>query len=81
MDAANPFNLVLQDLTEKDGMGGKETVEKLLTVDHQVKAIVSSVYSSDPVMTNSSKYGFVGALLKPYSMKELCAAIEKVSKK
>ena len=81
MDAGNPFDLVLLDLTVRGGMGGKETVEKLLAIDHQVKAIVSSGYSSDPVMKDYSKYGFAGALPKPYSMKELCAAIEKVSKK
>ena len=81
MDAGNPFDLVLLDLTVEDGMGGKETVEKLLSIDHQVKAIVSSGYSSDPVMTDYNRYGFVETLPKPYSMKELCAVIEKVSKK
>ncbi len=47
-----PFDAVILDLTVKGGMGGKETFKKLLKLDPQVKAIVSSGYSTDIVMTD-----------------------------
>ena len=43
-----PFAAVILDLTVPGGMGGKEAMEKLLKIDPQVKAIVSSGYSDDP---------------------------------
>jgi len=51
MDSGQFFDAVILDLTVKGGMGGKDTVKELLKTDPQVKAIVSSGYSSDPVMT------------------------------
>ena len=58
-DAGDPFAAVILDLTVPGGMGGKETMEKLLRIDPQVKAIVSSGYSDDPVMANFKEYGFI----------------------
>jgi signal transduction histidine kinase/ActR/RegA family two-component response regulator len=71
-----PFDLVILDLTVKDGMGGKETIKRLMEIDPSVRAIVSSGYSSDPVMSEHAKYGFCGSLRKPYGMKDLRAALE-----
>ena len=70
-DSADPFDLVLMDLTIPGGMGGKETIKKLIEFDPDVKAIVSSGYSSDPIMANFSEYGFVGVISKPYKVDEL----------
>jgi signal transduction histidine kinase len=65
------FAAVILDLTVPRGMGGRETIRKLLEIDPSVRAIVSSGYFSDPVMTDYDAYGFIGALPKPYSKKEL----------
>ncbi len=70
-DSDKPYDAVILDLTIKGGMGGKDTVKALMEIDPQVKAIVSSGYSNDPVMTNFRAYGFIGALPKPYAMKDL----------
>ncbi len=59
-------------------MGGKITVQKLLEIDPHVKAIVSSGYYNDSVMTDFKKYGFTAALAKPYSMKALKDTLSKV---
>ena len=67
----NPFSAVVMDLTIPGGMGGKQTILKLLELDPEAVAIVSSGYSSDPVMADFTKYGFRGCLKKPYRLEEL----------
>jgi len=66
-----PFDAVILDLTIPGGMGGKEAVQKLREIDSQVKAIVSSGYSHDPVMADFKQYGFCGVVVKPYKIEEL----------
>ncbi len=67
----HPFAAVILDLTIPGGMGGRETVEHLKAIDPKVKAIVSSGYSSDPVMASFRDYGFCGVARKPYKIEEL----------
>ncbi|MGR3302451.1 MAG: hypothetical protein ACUZ8I_08085 [Candidatus Scalindua sp.] len=43
-----------------------------------VKAIVTSGYSDDPIIADFSKYGFSGVLAKPYEIDELYEAIQNV---
>ena len=71
-----PFSLVILDLTVPGAMGGAETMEKLLQIDPDVKAIVSSGYSNNPIMGNYEDYGFCGVISKPYTKKELAEALE-----
>lgn len=70
-----PFDTVIMDLTVPGGMGGKEALERLLDIDPEVKAIVSSGYSSDPILSKYEKYGFKGVLPKPYEMEKLSDVI------
>jgi PAS domain S-box-containing protein len=65
------FEAVILDLTIPGGMGGKETIKKLLKIDPNVKAIASSGYANDRVMANFKKYGFSGVVTKPYRVAEL----------
>ncbi len=78
MNSGKPFNAVILDLTVPGGLGGKKTIEKLLKIDPNVKAIVSSGYSTDPVMANYKKHGFKAVVAKPFDLKELNEAIKKV---
>jgi len=71
----NPFALVVLDLTVPDGMGGKETVAELLRIDPNVRAIVSSGYSNDPVMAHYREHGFQARVPKPYEFDQLAAAV------
>jgi two-component system, cell cycle sensor histidine kinase and response regulator CckA len=66
-----PFAAVILDLTIRGGMGGKETIQKLLAFEPEVKAIVASGYNMDPVMQNFQEYGFKGALNKPFLINQL----------
>ncbi len=69
VDARNegrPFDIVIVDLTVPGGMGCEETVREIRKIDPGVLAVVSSGYSSAPVMSQSSEYGFDGVLPKPF---------------
>jgi PAS domain S-box-containing protein len=78
MQEGRPFDTVIMDLTVPGGMGGKEAIEKLLVFDPEVKAIVSSGYSSDPILEKYEKYGFKGVLPKPYEMEKLSDVLHYV---
>jgi two-component system, cell cycle sensor histidine kinase and response regulator CckA len=75
-----PIDLVIIDLTIPGGLGGRETVGKLCEMDPCARAIVSSGYSSDPVMANYSDYGFDGAVAKPVDIQELADTVERALK-
>jgi len=59
-------------------MGGKEAIKKLRDFDSKVKAVVSSGYSNDPVMSDHKKYGFKEVIVKPFEVQELCAVLKKM---
>ena len=52
-------------------MGGAETIGKLLEIDPQVKAVVSSGYSDDAILSNYREQGFKAFIKKPYNIDEL----------
>ena len=80
MGSDQPFTAVIMDLTIPGGMGGKETIGKILALDPQVKAIVSSGYSFDPIMADHRRYGFMGMVVKPYDVSQLGKALNEVIK-
>jgi PAS domain S-box-containing protein len=70
-ESGRPFDIVILDLTVRGGMGGRETIERLLDFDPAVSAIVSSGYSDDAVVSDYNKFGFKARLTKPYRLEEL----------
>lgn len=78
MKAGSPIEAVILDLVVPTGMGGKECIQKLKKFDPQVKAIVSSGYSDDPVVANYQDYGFRGVLAKPYKINQLKEILEQL---
>jgi two-component system, cell cycle sensor histidine kinase and response regulator CckA len=77
-ESGKPFDVALLDLTVKGGMGGKEALGNMLMINPTVKAIVTSGYSTDPVMSVFQEYGFKGVLSKPYNMQDLEQELFKV---
>ena len=73
-----PFDLLIMDLTVAGGMGGLEALQKLREFDPGVRAIASSGYSSDPVMSDYQAHGFVGVMAKPYTLEELSRALDSL---
>ncbi len=70
-ESGRPFDAVILDLTVPGGMGGKDVIKKMLELDPGVKAIVSSCYSTDPIMSDFKDYGFSGVVAKPYKFEQL----------
>jgi CheY-like chemotaxis protein len=78
MESGTPFNIVILDLSMDGGMDGTEVMKKLLAIDPDVKAIISSGYLHDPVIANYEDYGFTGILTKPYDPKELDEKLQNI---
>lgn len=71
LESGTRYDVVILDLTVRGGMGGKKAVERLLAIDPNVKAVVSSGYSDDDAVANHAKYGFCAVLSKPYTLDAL----------
>ncbi len=80
MENSDPYDVVILDLTIPGSMGGYESLLELRRLDPNVKAIVSSGYSNDPIMANYSEFGFNGVIPKPYSAHRLAETINNVIK-
>jgi len=79
-ESEQPFDAVILDLIVPGAMGGKEAIKKVIKVDSDVKAIVSSGYSNNPIMADYRKFGFSGVITKPYKIEELSKVLHKVIK-
>ncbi len=78
LESGNFFDAILLDLTIPGGMGGKEAIQHLRKLDPHVKAIVTSGYSDDPIMSDFQTYGFQGILVKPYKIVDLAKTLESL---
>ncbi len=78
MESGSPFDIVILDLTIRGGMGGRETIERLIAINPGIKAIVSSGYSDDAVVSDFNNYGFSARLTKPYKFEELRYALNNL---
>ena len=72
---ADPFSVVIMDLTVPGGMGGVEAMAAIHALDPQACGVVSSGFSDDPVMAEPGRYGFSGVVTKPYRLADLGAAL------
>jgi PAS domain S-box-containing protein len=77
-DANDSFDAVILDLTVPGGMGGLQTITELLKINPEIKAIVSSGYSNDPIMSDYEDHGFRGVVPKPYSKMQLAEVLNDV---
>ena len=66
------------DLTIPGGMGGKQSIKKLLEIEPDAKAVVSSGYANDPVISNFEAYSFSGFIPKPYKLEKLKKMLNEV---
>ncbi|MDM8557145.1 PAS domain S-box protein [Desulfococcaceae bacterium HSG7] len=80
-ESGNPFDAVILDLTIRGGMGGLETIKKLLAIDPDVKAIVSSGYYQTDEMREFSEYGFKDVMPKPYNIQQIGTTLNRLLQK
>lgn len=73
------YDAVIMDLIIPGGMGGRETILEMQKLDPNVKAIVISGYSNDPVMADYKKFGFRAAFPKPFNIKELVLGLQTLT--
>jgi DNA-binding NtrC family response regulator len=68
-----PFDVVILDLDviNLHGIGGQETMRSLLDIDPGIRAVVSSGDRHHPAIIDHKKYGFCGALPKPFTEKDI----------
>ncbi len=78
LETSRPFDAVIMDLTIPGGTGGIEAIRRLRELDPKVKAIVSSGYSNDPIMSEYEKHGFSGVVTKPYTTRELLKTLNRI---
>ena len=74
----NPFDAVIIDLVIPGEKGGKDIIKSLLKINPNIKAIASSGYSNDPILSSFEKYGFKAILSKPYNIQQLSAVLQKI---
>jgi CheY-like chemotaxis protein len=74
-EKGEPYDAVIFDLTIPGGAGGRQAIAEILKIDPQVKAVASSGYCNDAIMTDYKKYGFKAALPKPFCLEELSSVI------
>lgn len=72
------FEVVILDLTVPGGMGGKDAIQHLRSLDPHIKAIVTSGYSEDPIMCDFQQYGFQEMLVKPFKIFDLANVLESM---
>ncbi len=70
-DQGKPFDVVILDLTVKRGLGGEHVISQLREMQPGIKAIVSSGYSDNPVVSDYRSHGFSAFLNKPYRISAL----------
>ena len=72
------YDVVILDLTVYGGMGGRETMERLIALDPDVCAIVSSGFAYDEVLEKYEHFGFKGVAAKPYRIEDLHHLISRI---
>jgi DNA-binding NtrC family response regulator len=67
------------DLTIPGDIGGEETLGLLKKIDPEVKAIVSSGYSNNPIMAKYKEHGFIGVISKPFYLEDVSEVLSRIN--
>ncbi len=71
LSSVRRVDAVIMDLTIPGGLGGRQAAQEILEMDPDAKLIVSSGYSTDPLMSDYRTHGFRAVIAKPYRIEEL----------
>ncbi|MDP3285146.1 MAG: PAS domain S-box protein [Desulfobacterales bacterium] len=76
--AGRPYKAIVFDLTIPGGLGGMDAMKVIKEMDPEIKGVVISGYSQDPVMSNPEQYGFSAALQKPFNITRLTHVLNSI---
>lgn len=74
----HPFDIVILDLINKKGMGGKETLKKILQLNPNAKVVTICGFSDGTDRDELLALGFCDVLLKPFNLEELKNVLDKL---
>jgi CheY-like chemotaxis protein len=75
-EEGRPFKAVILDIYQPAGIGGEETLRRLLDYDPGVRAIAFSGRLDHKTMTDPKACGFRASLPKPYSIRQLGCVLQ-----
>jgi PAS domain S-box-containing protein len=78
LDAGEPFDAVILDLSLPGGPDAIETMKKLQQIHPGVRVVASTGDSGNPVMGQLKELGFRALVLRPYRSAQLGQALSKV---
>lgn len=76
-ETGNPFHLLMLDLVNKKGLGGKDTLNFLLNLNPRVKVVALSGYSDLTEIDRLKSSGFIDVLSKPYKLGDLKRVLDE----
>jgi len=80
MAASNqPFDAVMLDLNIRGGIGGIETLKKIIEIDPGVKALLLTGHTNDLTIAEYRNMGFKDVMMKPFSLEELNTALHSLT--
>lgn len=77
-EEGNIFDVIIMDLTVRDGMGGKDAAIAIIQKYPDAVLIAASGDSNDPVIQQPEPHGFVECIVKPFNLGELTAKIRSL---
>jgi CheY-like chemotaxis protein len=75
-EEGRPFKAVILDIYQPEGIGGEETLRRLLDYDPGVRAIAFSGRIDHKAITDPKACGFRASLPKPYGIRQLGAVLQ-----
>lgn len=78
MSGSAPFRLALADLSLGDGPGGMAFARQVRKLDPKALLIACTGDSSDPIVSDPSRYGFDGTLTKPFLFGALLETLTRI---
>ncbi|MDR3557617.1 MAG: ATP-binding protein [Syntrophobacteraceae bacterium] len=78
LSSGRNYDAVILDLAVKVGMGGRQAMGKIKLLNPQVRAIVSSGYSTATIMSDIADCGFCDVLKKPYDLEALQLTLDRI---
>jgi len=73
----NKADLVLLDMIMEPGINGRETYERILTINPEQKAIIASGFSEDEEVSKIHDLGVIQFVKKPYGIAQIGIAIKQ----